>query len=207
MDWRTPEKVFGNSLDPVVLRVLWAAGRGMTGEQVARVARTGSRRGIRYALDRLSDDGIVDASSVGASVVYEVNTEHLTYPAVDAAFRALDPWATLRDRLSALTGSHAEPGQVSVALFGSVARGEAGHDSDVDVLLVVPHADDRAADLRTLLGQQMRRWTGREAGIYLTTPVRLAEAQRAGDPIIESFARDAITLAGPDVHTYWKAVQ
>ena len=207
MDWRTPEKVFGNSLDPVVLRVLWAAGRGMTGEQVARVAKAGSTRGIRYALDRLSVDGIVDASSVGASVVYEINTEHLTYPAVDAAFKALDPWATLRDRLSAMIASHGEPGPVSVALFGSVARGEAGPDSDVDVLLVVPDADDRAADLRTLLAQQMRRWTGRESGVYLTTPARLIEAERAGDPIVESFARDAITLSGPDVHTYLKTAR
>jgi predicted nucleotidyltransferase len=207
MDWRTPEKVFGNSLDPVVLRVLWAAGREMTGEQVARVAKAGSPRGIRYALGRLADDGIVDARSVGASVVYEVNTEHLTYPAVDAAFRALDPWGALRERLAALTGSHDEPGSVSVAIFGSVARGEAGPDSDVDVLLVVPQADDRAADFRTLLARQMRRWTGREAGIYLTTPARLVEAERAGDPIIESFARDAITLVGPDVHTYWKAIR
>lgn len=204
MDWRAPERVFGSGLDTVALRVLWRAGTSMTGEQVARVAPVGSPRGIRYALGRLVDFGIISASNVGQAIAYEVNREHLTYPAVDAAFRALDPWALLTERLSTLVEAHDAGGGISVAIFGSVARGDASTESDVDVLLVVPETGEPGLDLQDLISRNVRAWTGRPAGVYLTTPQRLAAARTEGDPIVDSFARDAVTLVGPDVMTYVK---
>jgi predicted nucleotidyltransferase len=195
--------VLGGSLDPIALRALWSAGRPLTGEQVARVARAGSPRGIRYALARLVDQGIVSASTVGSATLYALNTEHLAYPAVDAAFRALDPWPLLRSRVAALVSAQAEAAEgVSVAVFGSVARGDSGPGSDLDLLLVVPADDAGAATLRTALSERVRAWTGQQVGVYLTTPTRLAEARAADDPIVGSFARDAVTLSGPDVRTY-----
>jgi len=202
MDWRTPERVFGSGLDAVALRALWTAGRPMTGEQVARVARAGSARGVRYALGRLASNGIVSASNVGSAIVYELNTDHLTYPAVDAAFRALDPWTLFRDRLRSLIASHYPAGGVTVAVFGSVARGDAGPDSDVDLLVVAPELDGRAQDMRSSIIERVRRWTGHPVGIYLTTPERLAAARDAGDPIIGSLMSDAMTLVGPDASLY-----
>lgn len=203
MDWCAPEHALGGGLDPVVLRALWSAGRPMTGEQVARVARTGSPRGVRYALGRLVDQGVVRASTVGSASVFELNTEHLAHPAIDAAFRALDPWGLLRDRLGALVTGYGQPAEgASVAVFGSVARGDSGPGSDIDVLLVTREDRPETSDLTAHLAERVRAWTGQQVGVYLTTPARLAEARRAGDPIIESFARDAVTLVGPDVRTY-----
>lgn len=202
MDWRTPERVFGGGLDVVVLHALWTAGRPMTGEQVARTANDGSVRGVRYALGRLVAHGIVTASAVGAAVVYTLNTDHLTFPAVDAAFRALDPSRLLASRVDQLVSEAYPGGGVSVAIFGSVARGDAGPDSDVDLLVVVPGLDDEAEALRTLLTERVRAWTGQPVGVYLTTRDRLTEADDAGDPVVASFRADARTLAGPDVHEY-----
>ncbi|WP_158609532.1 nucleotidyltransferase domain-containing protein [Cellulomonas triticagri] len=202
MDWRAPERVFGSGLDAVVLRALWTAGRPLTGEQVARVAHMGSVRGIRYALGRLVEFGIVTVETVGSASVYRLNTDHLTFPAVDAAFRALDPWTLLRDRLVDLVAVLHPGGGVTVAIFGSVARGDAGPDSDVDLLVVVPERDDRADNLRASVVEHVHRWTGRPVGVYLTTPALLAAARDQDDPIVASFADDAITLAGPDVARY-----
>ena len=199
MDWRTPERVFGSGLEPVVLRVLWTAGRPMTGEQVARVARDGSPRGIRYALGRLVGQGIVTTQDVGASVLYDLNTEHLLYGAVDAAFNAMHPWEHLKHRIEVLVERPYPQGDVTVALFGSVARGTATIDSDVDVLVVAPVIDERAGKLRTQLVDGIRAWTGQAVGVYLTTPALLAEADAASDLIIESFRREAKTLVGPPV--------
>lgn len=202
MDWRTPERVFGSGLEPVVLRTLWSAGREMTGEQVARVSPDGSVRGIRYALHRLVEHGIVTARGAGAAVLYGLNTDHLLFPAVDAAFTALHPHEQLRQRIEALLERPYGPDRVTVALFGSVARRDARLDSDMDLLVVVPEIDERAEALRTALVDGVRSWTGQAVGVYLTTPARLTEAAGAGDPIVESFRRDAQTLVGPAVSLY-----
>lgn len=203
MDWQTPEHALGGGLDPVVLRALWSAGRPLTGEQVSRVARAGSPRGVRYALARMVAQGVVDTSTVGSATIYELRTEHLAYPAIDAAFRALDPWNLLRERLDALvTGFRPAAEGASVAVFGSVARGDSGPDSDLDLLLVTLDDGAETSDLRIHLAERVRAWTGQQVGVYLTTPARLAEARRADDPIVESFVRDAVTLVGPDVRTY-----
>ncbi|TAK33474.1 MAG: nucleotidyltransferase domain-containing protein [Chloroflexota bacterium] len=39
---------------------------------------------------------------------------------------------------------------VRIILFGSAARGQMGPDSDIDVLVVVPHADDRDTAARRI---------------------------------------------------------
>lgn len=204
MYWAQPERVFGDDLATVVLRALWTAGRPMTGRQVANVAGA-SVRGVRNALERLARQGIVTQTTVGASYQNDLNRDHLLFPALDAAFRLVDPWSAFVHRLAHLVdGRTSEPERVSVAVFGSMARREATLDSDVDLLVVVPVVDDSTEDLRSDLTRGVRAWTGQPAGIYLTTPQGLAEAVAADDPIIESFRADAVTLIGPDVHTYLK---
>lgn len=206
MDWTHPERVFGSGLEPIVIRAMWRAGTPLTSGQVHRAAEAGTERGVRYALARLVEHGIVTASPLGPVVAYGLNEEHLAYPAVDAAFRALDPWGELIGRIRGLL-THWDSdipvdSEVTVALFGSVARGEAGLDSDVDLLVVVPQVDDRMRELTSNLAEHVRRWTGQEAQVYLTSPDRLAEARAAGDPIIVSFRSDARRLVGPDISGY-----
>ena len=55
-----------------------------------------------------------------------------------------------------------------IYLFGSVARGDAGPDSDYDLLVVVP--DDAAPDRRrSRLGYQALRGTGTAADVLVCT--------------------------------------
>lgn len=210
MDWRHPEAALGGSLDTTVLGVLWHASDGMTGLQVARVAAdAGSPRGIAQALKRLVKQGIADVDPVGGANVYRVNREHLTFPAVDAAFQALRVWPELRTRVrtvvDAADGSHAD--DVTVAVFGSVARGEARLESDVDLLVITPDdTDDEHVDaLLYTLATNVRRWTGQQVQIYATTPSRLRAARDDGDPIVASLLADARVLTGPDVRTALEA--
>ncbi len=202
MDWNYPERALGGGLEAPVLRALWRAGTHLTGAQVHRATGTGTDRGIRYALGRLVQHGIVTATPVGGSVVYDLNDEHLTYPAVDAAFRALDPWSQLASHLQALISSSFGPGSsedVTVAVFGSVARGEAQLDSDVDLLVVVPRVDEQARAFTDELDRLGRTWTGQQVQVYLTTPDLLDAARDADDPIVASFRDDARRLVGPDI--------
>lgn len=208
MDWNHPERVFGSSLDPVVLRVLWRTTGSMTGRQVQRVAEIGSVQGIRLALQRLYLQGIVDARQVGSSFSYSLNRNHFLFPAVDAAFRAIQPWQDLKDAVRSVVDAHFPHNgdetdrQTSVAAFGSVARGEARLDSDLDLLAIAPDsfADpaqgmaDALRDLESRIGQRVQ--------VYLTDPARLQQAVDVADPIVDSFKADALTLVGPDIRTY-----
>ncbi|WP_337063076.1 nucleotidyltransferase domain-containing protein [Kineococcus sp. G2] len=56
---------------------------------------------------------------------------------------------------------------LSLACFGSFARGEAGADSDTDLLLVVPDgtADDTTDRIVGDLEVHGRRWTGNEVQV------------------------------------------
>lgn len=204
MDWNNPEHIFGSGLEPVVLRTLWRAGTPMTGSEVHRVARKGSERGIRLALSRLALQGIVVSSRVGAAATHTLNREHFGFAAIDAAFSALDPWTQFRSRVTEVIADHGpdDPLSVTVAVFGSVARGEARLDSDVDLAVVVNEADDVAENLADELRNELSAATGQAVQVYLTTPARLHDAVRLADPIVDSFRSDARAVSGPDIRTY-----
>lgn len=204
MDWNHPEHVFGSGLEPVILRTLWRAGAPMTGAEVHRIAGKGSVGGIRLALSRLALQGIVLTSRVGTAATHALNRDHLGFPAIDAAFSVLDPWAQFRSRVTEVMAEHGpdDPLSVTVAVFGSVARDEARLDSDLDLALVVAEADEQAQDLADELRQELSAATGQAIQVYLTTPARLGDAVRQGDPIVDSFRSDARAVSGPDIRTY-----
>ncbi len=201
MYWRSPERVFGADLTPLVLKALWGANQPMTGRQVARVAG-GSANGVGHVLSRLAAQGLVSQVTVGASYLYEINRDHLMFEAIDGAFRLADPWRRLTARVLAFVGDRELTDHLSIAVYGSVARGDAELDSDIDLLVIVQRIDEQAEQFRSDLAAAVRTWTGQAAGIYLTTPTLLTRAVSEGDPIIESFRADAVTIAGPPVSDY-----
>ncbi|MDR7383263.1 nucleotidyltransferase domain-containing protein [Promicromonospora iranensis] len=156
------------------------------------------------ALSRLALQGIVLSSHVGAATTHTLNREHFGFAAIDAAFSALDPWTRFRSRVAEVIAEHGpdDPLSVTVAVFGSVARGEARLDSDVDLVVVVDELNDFAEDLADELRSELSAATGQAVQVYLTTPARLHDAVRLADPIVDSFRSDARAVSGPDIRTY-----
>ncbi len=176
----------------------------MTGTEVRRVAGKGSASGIRLALSRLALQGIVLPSRIGTAVIHNLNEEHFGFAAIDAAFSTIDPWTQFRSRVTEVVAEHGpdDPLSVTVAVFGSVARGEARLDSDVDLAVVVNELDDVTKDLADELRNELSAATGQAVQVYLTTPARLHDAVRLADPIVDSFRSDARAVSGPDIRTY-----
>ena len=58
------------------------------------------------AMERLrkkdADEGIVTRTPAGNTAIYELNREHLAYPALEAALSQYNPYAELRRRLRTL---------------------------------------------------------------------------------------------------------
>jgi predicted nucleotidyltransferase len=97
----------------------------------------------------------------------------------------------LRKRLSAW------PDLLGAWLFGSVARGDAGSESDIDLLIV---ADDlRSPDLHERLAQlhsDVRSWTGNDLQIVEHSQASWRKLVRAKNPLVEQLRLDGIALTG-----------
>ena len=212
MDWSAPTAALIPGLEGVALYRLYQVKTPQSATEVHRRAGVGSLNGLRNALERMADQGVVDTIKVGNAIGYRLNEDHVVYPALAAAFDELDPFGVFTSRLRMLVEAHFPPGpptpKVSLAIYGSAARREASSNSDVDLLIVLP--DDALASVRSDvltddLHQWVPRWTGNTAHVYRTTRSALAASFRAEEPLTRSWAKDAITVTGADVRDLMRA--
>lgn len=190
--------VIGNGLEGEVLSVLAGTTKPLTGRQVARLARRGSDRGVRLALQRLAEQGLIDTLDAPPAVLYTLNREHIAAP---VALALVDLRGALLGRLRHAIGAWEMP-PVHASLFGSAARGDGDTESDIDLFIVRParvSAEDPVwrAQLEAL-GHDVTRWTGNHAGISELGEDELPQLTAERPPVLADLERDAITLAGPD---------
>lgn len=192
------------SVDGRVLQVLARSGLPLTGLQAAGLAKASPER-VRQVLHRLRDHGLVTAERAGSAVLYEANRKHVLWPGISALVSACDG-AIFRlkhqivEVLVELDSSIPTTDGMTLALFGSVARGDAGSASDVDVLLITPdktpgeHAERVMATIIETVGEA----TGNQCNVLAVSRHRFDEMVRAEDPLVRSFVEDAEVLRGPD---------
>jgi predicted nucleotidyltransferase len=194
MDFRRPLQVVTPTLDGDVLAVLAGAQEEFTGRGIRRVLGRGSEPGIRKAADRLVDQGVVLRRAAGRANLYSLNREHLAAPYVEglAALRA-----ELVGRLRASIAAW-DVAARWVVLFGSVARGEAGPGSDLDLLVIRDRGVDEEAtawrEQVASLESDATAWTGNEARV-----LEYGEDDLADGPVgavVEEALRDGIGLHG-----------
>jgi predicted nucleotidyltransferase len=187
MDFSRPLSVVAPSLDGDVLAVLAGAEEEFTGRRIHRVLGRGSEHGIRKAADRLVEQGIVNRRQAGQAKLYSLNRSHLAAPYVEG-LRTLLP--QLVERLTkTVTGWEVPP--ALVFLFGSVARGDAGPGSDLDLFVVRKPASAGSRDSKweeqvVDLESEATTWTGNEA--------RILEYRRQdlADPAIHELAEEVV---------------
>lgn len=187
-------------MDTAVLIVLAGSSVPRSGREIAR--RTGrSKTGVQHVLERLVDQGIVERFPAGNAHLYSLNRDHLLADAVEQMAGA---HAELIRRLHDTIGSWEIPA-VHSSMFGSAARGDGDTHSDIDLLVVRPaKLDPESEQWRAqidALAENVRRWTGNNAGIVEISVAdlpRLAEEQL---PILAELHRDAIVLAGKPPRT------
>jgi uncharacterized protein len=82
-----------------------------------------------------------------------------------------------------------------IYLFGSVARGEAGPDSDYDVLVIVP--DDASPErLRSRLGYRALRGTGTAADVLVWPRSSFARRAQVVGSLPATVSREGVLLYG-----------
>jgi len=206
MDLSRPLAAVVPSLDGPVLQAVASTMAPLTGRQVHRIAGVGSEAGVRKVLARLVGQGLVRVTEAGPSLLYTANRDHLAWPAVETL-------TSIRRRLlgqlvELIAGWDPAPRHLS--LFGSAARGDGGVDSDIDLLLLRP--DAVAEDCEPWAGQvdrlreRVQAWTGNHCQVFQLDTARLAQHVAAGDPLIDTWRRDAVTVTGDDPGTLVREV-
>jgi len=161
----------------------------MSISQVVELVGSRSDEGVRRVIRRLVNQGIVDELPVGGRSVFRLNPHHILAPAITSIARARETLLTL------LTGRLANWNSppLYAALFGSGARGTMTSTSDLDLLLVQPHATDEVWDVDVAeLVVDVRSWTGNDLRVVQYTEHEVGPT----DALLAELINDAIPLLG-----------
>lgn len=174
-------------------RVLLALARRIdpiSGRQVAKLIGHENHMSARRALDRLERIGLVTATELSNSRLYELNREHLYWEAV---LNLLQAPARLDELIEKEVVEHF-PARTVSALFGSVARGDAVPDSDIDILIVIDgpleHLDG-IDDLRRELVAKIEKATGNVVQVLIKARDEIDAMVADGDPLALNWQKDA----------------
>ena len=162
---------------------------------VARLAGVSPAQASRV-LPRLVELGVVDRRDVPPASLYRLVRENLMAQAV---VDLVDLRERTIDRLRVLAGA-IRPAPASLVLFGSLARGEAEAESDIDVL-VVRGADGDEDDERwnESLGDwrlEARRVTGNPVNHLEVSAAEISVRLRSRKPLWQDIHRDGVVLLG-----------
>ncbi|WP_445442107.1 nucleotidyltransferase family protein [Clavibacter sp. km1a] len=187
--------LFGDA-DAAVLRVLAAQGRAVSGREVARLSGR-NQSSARRALGRWAAVGLVHGEASAHATLFSINRAHVLWEPIE---RILASPARLEHAIADLVRKRTD-GRATVAVYGSVARGDSHADSDIDLVLVA--ADDMDADeverLRDDLTGTVERLTGNAVQVIEVSRARLREMARDDDPLVLSWREESRTLAGEDL--------
>jgi predicted nucleotidyltransferase len=184
--------IFGESEGRILHRLAVLSG-GATGRRIHDLAGVNALRTTQRILRRLTEIGLVDVRAIGRSNEYVLNRGHVLWGPIE---RILALPSRIEEEIAGILAAAFDDRLVGAALYGSFARGEAGPDSDIDVLIV--HANSAASqDLVNeidVASERLRALTGNEAQLLPVSVTELRNLVVHGDPLVESLRRDARSL-------------
>lgn len=181
-----------------VLQRLSILNTELTGRRVADLSGVPVASAARV-LAELERIGLVSSRSVGSARLYKLNRDHILWSPIQ---QIIDSPARI-EKIAAEVASIRVHGRASVATFGSFARNQAGTSSDVDLLVVWDAAvtPEERSNVLDALNEEISLATGNRVEVVELEDDDLRRMARRGDPLIESWRRDARTVAGPDIQT------
>ena len=133
-------------------------------------------------LDQL---GLVTSVTVGRARLHTINDMHTAITPLRAL---VDPIATLTATIERAVDHDVE----AVLLFGSIARGEATPNSDIDLAVIAnPGWDGQVA-----LEDAVRHQLGNSCDVLVFTSAEFLERARSGEPVVADILRDGFALFG-----------
>jgi len=167
------------------LAVLLRTGAPLTGRRVhALVADRHSLGAVQQALRDLDRLGLITTETFGRAGVHRIKEGH----AATAPLRALASPIEMLTRVVQEAVSEVD----AVIVFGSVARGDAHADSDIDLVVIAPAEWAGRAELQ----QQVQDGLGNVCDVVHLTREHFNLAPEDREPVVAEVLRDGIALVG-----------
>ena len=194
MDFRQPVEAVIPGAQGKLLAVFAETTAGLSVRTAARLSGVSLAQTSRI-LPELATLGILDRTEIPPSTVYQLVEEN-------AASRAIRSLARSRDRVLSELGELAKlmviP-PVSIIVFGSFARGEAGRESDVDIVMVRGSCIDASSEWSEGLDEwrrSARRLTGNEVEVMEVDEFDVSLRLRSRRPVWQDIRREGIVVFG-----------
>lgn len=124
--------------------------------------------------------GLVEIRTIGRAGIHTINGGH----AFVAPLRALvDPIAPLKAAISEVIGSEVR----AVILIASIARGDPGVDSDIDLAVIAAAAWDKRVELH----DTVRTRRGNDCDVLLFTESEFRRRATEGEPVVSEVPSSA----------------
>lgn len=192
---RLLDDVLGPHSKVSVLRVLFSQD-GLSGREIAR--RTGlSPRAASLALAHLLKAGILHRHSMGSTHQFTINRKrHIVSAALGNLFQEEELLAPAMGRRMMQSIGHDKC--VSVAIFGSYARGEASPLSDLDVLVLLNNSSwaPKVKEALQADAAEFHDLFGLNLAPYVIGAAEFAHRLKKGDKLIKSMVREARVVSG-----------
>lgn len=169
-----------------VLAALLRTDTPLTGRQIhALVSDRHSLWTVQEALKALTQLGVITTQTIGRAGVHTINEDHYWVAPLRAV---LDPIAALTQTVHEAVGEDVK----AVMLFGSIARGEARLDSDIDLAVIAAAGWDSRAELE----DAVRTRLGNDCDVLVFAPTEFTRLADGGEPVVRAILADGIALLG-----------
>lgn len=196
---RPLDAILGQCSKVKILRFLVKSQSQLNGREIAKNVKL-SHVKTHTALKDLTRHGVVNMRSVGNSLIYWLNEDHfLVKEIVRPAFEKEANLFTHIARIILKEIKLAQP--LSVILFGSFAKGNASADSDIDVVIIYPHANQKSLITRGL-SEAGKKVTSLFGNHLAGMPLAIDEFQRklkAKNKFINEIIRTGKVIYGKNI--------
>lgn len=189
------DQALGGTPHVRILRYLCRAGGEHTGRGIGRAIQV-SHPAVHRALRTLAGRGMVQAVQHGPAIAYRLNGDHwLVRTGICPLF---DAEAGFLVAVGEAVRKAAGVPVRSVLLFGSVARGEAAADSDIDLLCLTARAAGVWEAERNLAeaATSLRREFGRRFSVMVLPAVEFARRYRRRDRLVRKIVETGWVIVG-----------
>jgi predicted nucleotidyltransferase len=185
-------KILGSEAQIRVLRALIRHGEALSVPRVALDAGL-SPQGVRNALEALTAAGVVATLGSGRTRLFRLDLRHPLAWQLESLFLAESD--RVEKILTEINGAVQAKEIIGAWIYGSYARGQDEHDSDLDLAVLTGERDPHLIDkLREDLDKVADRLRFTPSVVSIT----LADVERMtkGDPWWQNLVREAIVVKG-----------
>lgn len=167
-----------------VLAVLLRTGAPLTGRRIHALVDGHSLGAVQQALRSLEQIGLITTDVIGRAGAHRINEGHDAVAPLRSLVSPMDMLIRVVQEESTEVDA--------VIVFGSVARGEARADSDIDLAVVAPETWNGRADLAA----QVQARLGNSCDVLHLTPAQFKAPFASREPVIAEILRDGLVLVG-----------